>query len=122
MLHSDAFINSLRGRSKDPGMRMVEPLLCHATRMNEFSVANRLEKLLRNVVAEASGIGKANLQLIVCVMARKDPGYKFFKWVTETLIGVVTQCCLYSNFNKGKDQEPANLCLKINAKLEGSNF
>lgn len=58
MLHSDAFINSLRGRSKDLGMRMVEPLLCHATHMNEFSDANRLEKLLRNVVAEASGIGK----------------------------------------------------------------
>lgn len=70
--------------------------------MNEFSDANRLEKLLRYVVAKASGIGKGNLQLIVCVMARKDPGYKFFKWVTETQIGGVTQCCLYSNFNKGK--------------------
>lgn len=72
MLHSDAFINSLRGRSKDLGM--VEPLLCHATHMNEFSDANRLEKLLRNVVAEASGIGKGNLQLIVCVMARNQKG------------------------------------------------
>lgn len=121
-LHTDTFINSLRGRSKNLGMSVEEPLLRRASFMIELSDANRLEKLLQNVVVEASAIGKGSLQLIVCVMAKRDPGYKFLKWVTETQIGVVTQCCLSSNFNKGNDQELANLCLKINAKLGGSNF
>lgn len=31
MLHRDAFINSLRGHCKNLGMRMLEPLLRHAT-------------------------------------------------------------------------------------------
>lgn len=56
MLHSDAFINSLRGRSKDLGM--VEPLLCHATHMNELSDANRLEKLLRMLLRRLVESGK----------------------------------------------------------------
>ncbi|XP_075481350.1 protein argonaute 2-like [Primulina tabacum] len=48
--------------------------------------------------------------------------YKFLEWVTETQIGMVTQCCLSANFSKGNDKGLANLCLKINAKLGGNNF
>lgn len=65
---------------------------------------------------------EGKLQMIVCVMTEKDPGYKFLKWVSETRIGVVTQCCLCNPANRGRDQYLANLCLKINAKLGGSNF
>ncbi|WMV15402.1 hypothetical protein MTR67_008787 [Solanum verrucosum] len=43
--------------------------------------------------------------------------------VSETKIGIVTQCCLSSNaYYNAKDQFLANLCLKINAKLGGSNM
>lgn len=48
-------------------------------------------------------------------MARKGTSY-------STQIGVVTQSCLSCTFNKENHQEPANLRLKINVKLGGSNF
>ncbi|KAK4440323.1 protein argonaute 2 [Sesamum alatum] len=121
-LQASAFVNNLMGRCRSLGIRMAEPLLHHVTRMNEFSSLNRLESLLRKVVEECGRSTKGKLQMIVCVMTKRDPGYKYLKWVSETRIGVVTQCCLSSQANKGQDQYLANLCLKINAKLGGSNF
>ncbi|KAI3455989.1 hypothetical protein Pfo_012652 [Paulownia fortunei] len=121
-LQANAFINNLRGRCRNLSIQMEEPLLHRVTRMSEFSSVNRLENLLKNVVEESGRITKGKLQMIVCAMTRKDPGYKYLKWVSETRIGVVTQCCLSSLANKGQDQYLANLCLKINAKLGGSNF
>ncbi|GFQ05616.1 protein argonaute 2 [Phtheirospermum japonicum] len=127
-----AFVRNLRGRCKNLGIRMEEPLVSRLTRMQEFASVDRLEKLLRSVVEESSRRSKDNLQLIVCVMARRDDGYKHLKWVSETKIGVITQCCLSSKVNskrstnagpdKVPDQTFAYLCLKINAKLGGSNF
>ncbi|KAL3522982.1 hypothetical protein ACH5RR_015816 [Cinchona calisaya] len=123
-LRGDEFINKLMQRSWKLGMHMEHPLVCHVTGMNEFSSVVRIDGLLRKVIAEArckSGLQGMQLQLIVCVMGDKDPGYKYLKWVSETQIGVVTQCCLSYLANKGQDQYLANLCLKINAKLGGSN-
>ncbi|KAG8385133.1 hypothetical protein BUALT_Bualt03G0010100 [Buddleja alternifolia] len=121
-LQANAFLNNLRGRCRNLGIRMEAPLLHRVTRMYEFSSVDRLENLLQNVVEEATRLAKGKLQLIVCVMTKKDPGYKFLKLVSETRIGVVTQCCLSPLANKGQDQYLANLCLKINVKLGGSNF
>lgn len=121
-LQAGAFINNLRGRCGNLGIQMAVPLVHRVARMNELSSVNRLENLLKNVVEESRRKNEGKLQIIVCVMTKKDPGYKNLKWVSETRIGVVTQCCLSSNANKSQDQYLANLCLKINAKLGGSNF
>ncbi|CAA2934405.1 argonaute 2 [Olea europaea subsp. europaea] len=120
-LHVDPFINNLRSRCRNLGMSMDEPLWYHSADMREFSSISRIEGLLSSVVKEAMRIKSGKLQLIVCVMTRKDPGYKYLKFVSETKIGVITQCCLSMPSNKGQDQYFANLCIKINAKLGGSN-
>ncbi|CAI9090476.1 OLC1v1025254C1 [Oldenlandia corymbosa var. corymbosa] len=118
------FVYNLRSRSSRLGMHMEEPLVCCSTGMHEFSSVSNIEKLLRKVVSDAGQGGRLQrkgLQLIVCIMTKRDPGYKYLKWVSETQIGVVTQCCLSNLASKGQDQYLANLCLKINAKVGGSN-
>lgn len=120
-LREKEFITNLRNRSRSLGIVMVEPLLCHFTSMREFSSVSRLEELLRSIVQEGSRKCWNKLQIIICVMAEKHHGYKYLKWVSETRIGVVTQCCLSNHANRGDDQFLGNLCLKINAKLGGSN-
>ncbi|PIN22710.1 Translation initiation factor 2C (eIF-2C) [Handroanthus impetiginosus] len=120
-LRAKDFIQNLRNRARSIGICMEEPLVCHFTHMREFSSVSRLEELLRSVIQEASRKTWNRLQIIVCVMAEKHHGYKYLKWVSETRIGVVTQCCLSSQANRGDDQFLGNLCLKINAKLGGSN-
>ncbi|KAL8513045.1 hypothetical protein ACS0TY_019288 [Phlomoides rotata] len=115
------FIENLRNRSRSLGIYMEEPLICHLTSMREFSSVSRLEELLRSLVQEASRKSWSKLQIIICVMAEKHHGYKYLKWVSETRVGVVTQCCLSTHANRGDDLFLGNLCLKINAKLGGSN-
>ncbi|KAL0398151.1 UNVERIFIED_CONTAM: protein argonaute 2 [Sesamum radiatum] len=120
-LKAKDFIKNLRNRSRSLGICMEEPLVCHFTTMREFSSVSRLEELLRSVIQEARRKSWNTLQIIICVMAEKHHGYKYLKWVSETRIGVVTQCCLSSHANRGDSQFLGNLCLKINAKLGGSN-
>lgn len=122
-LDANGFIPYLISRSRDLGMHMEEPLCYRQTRMNELYSETRLENLFKSVVAEAAGQdNRGKLQMIICIMTKKDPGYKLLKLISETRIGVITQCCLSPAANKGQDQYFANLCLKINAKLGGSNF
>ncbi|KAG5516052.1 hypothetical protein RHGRI_036935 [Rhododendron griersonianum] len=115
------FVEKLRNRCGKLGIRMAQPLVCHPTDMRPFSKINELRRLLQSVIAEAERVNRGRLQMIICVMTRVDPGYKYLKWLSETEIGIVTQCCLCKHANEGKDQYLANLSLKINAKLGGSN-
>ncbi|KAL0398153.1 UNVERIFIED_CONTAM: hypothetical protein Sradi_2158600 [Sesamum radiatum] len=56
---------------------MADPLLHHSATMDRLSSVDGLEDLLREVLDECSTQGK--LQMIVCVMTREDPGYKYLK-------------------------------------------
>ncbi|XWS19931.1 hypothetical protein CRYUN_Cryun31cG0058500 [Craigia yunnanensis] len=120
-LNYDSFIPKLRDRCRSLGMRMEEPLLCKESRMEIFSDGKALRQLLEEVISRAYKLRKGNLQFLLCVMSKKDDGYSCLRWISETKIGVVTQCCLSIHANKGQDQYLANLSLKINAKLGGSN-
>lgn len=74
-----------------------------------------LESKLRKIHQATS----YNLQLLVCVMERKHKGYADLKRISETNVGVLSQCCLYPNLGKLSSQFLANLALKINAKIGG---
>ncbi|KAJ7525538.1 hypothetical protein O6H91_17G055500 [Diphasiastrum complanatum] len=82
-------------------------------------------KRMNDDARKAIGNGEsARLQLIVCLMDRKTPLYGELKRVSETEIGIVTQCCLtkvlYSG-GFGLSQYLANLAMKINVKAGGKN-
>ncbi|KAG8635585.1 protein argonaute 2 isoform X2 [Manihot esculenta] len=120
-LRSEQFIPKLRARCENLRISMKEPLFYHPATMHAFSNIDLLHHLLEVANDRAYKICGGRLQFILCVMSRKDSGYKYLKWISETRVGVVTQCCLSDLANNGNDQYLANLALKINAKLGGSN-
>ncbi|CAI0401871.1 unnamed protein product [Linum tenue] len=120
-LNPTQFISSLIARCKNLGMPMADPLFCEASSMHMFSNTDALHELLESLNDQAYELSHARLQILVCVMSGKHPGYKNLKWICETRVGLVTQCCLAYHANEGSDQYLANLALKINAKLGGSN-
>ncbi|KAF8042330.1 hypothetical protein BT93_A0830 [Corymbia citriodora subsp. variegata] len=115
------FIQKLISRCRNLGIRMEEPLFCQQATMSMFSNVATLTELLEEVNDRACRVGRGRPQFLLCVMSRKDIGYKHLKWICETRVGLVTQCCLSLHANKANDQYLANLALKINAKLGGSN-
>ncbi|KAK9267610.1 hypothetical protein L1049_010041 [Liquidambar formosana] len=116
-LNPDHFIPKLISRCRTLGIHMEEPLWYESASMDMFSSVSKLREIVETVDESCGG----HLQILVCVMARKDAGCKYLKWVTETRIGIITQCCLSNHANEAKNQYLANLALKINAKLGGSN-
>ncbi|XP_057508377.1 protein argonaute 7-like [Actinidia eriantha] len=111
------FINQLSQRCEQLGIFLnknstVTPQFEPIQVLNNVSV---LETKLKKIYRAASN----NLQLLICVMERKHKGYADFKRIAETSVGVMSQCCLYSNLGKLSSQFLANLALKINAKVGG---
>ncbi|XP_010499678.1 PREDICTED: protein argonaute 2-like [Camelina sativa] len=121
----NGFVNALIERCWKLGMQMEPPIVYKTSRMDTLSNCNALEELLRSVIEEASRKhGGGRPTLVLCAMSGRANGYKTLKWVAETKIGLVTQCFLTGPVTRGgriSDQYLANLALKINAKVGGSN-
>ncbi|KAJ6761120.1 EUKARYOTIC TRANSLATION INITIATION FACTOR 2C [Salix purpurea] len=115
------FIPKLIAQCRNLGIHMEKPLIYEHSSTRKFSNVDVLREQLETVNEQARKSCGGQLQFLLCVMSRKDPGYKHLKWISETKVGIVTQCCLSGLANEGKDQYIANLVLKINAKLGGSN-
>ncbi|KAJ4975442.1 hypothetical protein NE237_000548 [Protea cynaroides] len=114
----EKFIPKLMARCRKLGIRMKPPLFHELSDMRAFSATDRLRKLLNHVYDKANH----QLQILICPMTCKHPGYNALKWICETQVGIVTQCCLIEHCNISKDDYLANLALKINTKLGGNNF
>jgi eukaryotic translation initiation factor 2C len=130
-MKSGLFVQKLRVKCKELGIPVEDPVVCRFTGMYDLSTVSATQELLNSVVKQANGKCNGRLQLFICVMSekhngKKHDGKKYLKWLSETRIGIQTQCCVVSRAydpNKRKnDQYLANLSLKINAKLGGSNF
>ncbi|CAN6997728.1 hypothetical protein IGI04_018934 [Brassica rapa subsp. trilocularis] len=119
---ADDFVGLLINRCRTLGMQRKDPIIFKSARMDLLSNANALEDLLRQVIDEAShNHGVARPTLVLCAMSARVDGYKTLKWIAETKLGLVTQCFLINSASRGGDQYRANLALKINAKVGGSN-
>ena len=91
----DNFITKLVARCKNLGMEMAPPMLSQTARMRDLSSVASLTPVLNRVHKEALQKCEGNkLQLLLCVMSKKDAGYKYTEWVSEMKVGVLTQCCL----------------------------
>jgi len=60
--------------------------------------------------------------LLIILPSTSIPLYSSIKFTTETILGVSSQCVQIKHVRNPKAQYCANVCLKINAKLGGSNF
>ncbi|XP_065634884.1 protein argonaute 2-like [Quercus suber] len=78
-LNPDFFIPKLINRFINLGIHMEEPLIYKRTSMNKLSRVDVLLELLESVNEEAYKKGKGHLQILLCVMSRRDPGYKNLK-------------------------------------------
>ncbi|KAL3636223.1 Protein argonaute 7 [Castilleja foliolosa] len=110
------FINQLSQKCQQFGI-FLNPKTVKNPIFEPMHVLNNptlLESKLKKIQYDNS-----NLQLIICVMEKKHKGYADLKRIAETNIGVVSQCCLYSNLMNLNSQFLANLALKINVKIGG---
>eukprot|EP01018_Ginkgo_biloba_P029290 Gb_13719 [translate_table: standard] len=111
-------------RCAELGINMNQsPTVNEFDSMTKFSNVTELQRTLMGVHRKAKG----QLQILICVMQERHAlGYRNLKLICETDIGLITQCCLFEHVKKCSNpkngsQYLANLALKINAKVGGSN-
>ncbi|TVU45670.1 hypothetical protein EJB05_05163, partial [Eragrostis curvula] len=90
---------------------------------------DNLESALRSIHGQSAQVlaqqGVTGQQLELLIVVLPDVNASFFygrvKRLCETELGVITQCCLPKNVQKGDRQYLQNLALKINVKVGGRN-
>ena len=104
------FVDRLIQISDTLGMRIVrEPSFCKY--IHDASNVQPMFSYLRKEFPE--------LQLIIVVLPGKTPVYAEVKRMGDSVLGVATQCIKSKNVIRTTAQMLSNLCLKINAELEG---
>ncbi|XP_057542908.1 protein argonaute 7 [Amaranthus tricolor] len=116
--HIAKFISQLSLKCEQMGIFLNKsPVL--APQFEPIHVLNNVT-LLENKLYKIQKAAVNNLQLLLCIMEKKHKGYANLKRIAETRVGVVSQCCLYTNLSKLNSQFLTNMALKINAKVGGS--
>ncbi|XP_037419045.1 protein argonaute 12-like [Triticum dicoccoides] len=86
-----------------------------------------VESAIRNIhghsaqVLAEKGLKGKQLELLIIILPDISGSYGKIKRLCETELGVITQCCLPKNVQKGGKQYLENLSLKINVKVGGRN-
>lgn len=86
-----------------------------------------VESAIRNIYGHSAqvlaeqGIKGKQLELLIIILPDVSGSYGKIKRLCETELGVITQCCLPKNVQKGGKQHLENLSLKINVKVGGRN-
>ncbi|GBC01533.1 hypothetical protein RclHR1_04220001, partial [Rhizophagus clarus] len=112
------FIRELVTTCQDTGMNIPNknPPIIHC------NPQGGIENALRQVWVRAGITTKYKPQLILCILPNTGvPLYAEIKRVSDTVIGVASQCIQSRRMFSAKKQYCANVCLKINVKLGGMN-
>ncbi|RUP51640.1 Piwi domain-containing protein [Jimgerdemannia flammicorona] len=112
------FIREVVQTFSDTGMNVVnrEPPI------QEENPNGNIEKILKDAWLRAGNAAKAQPQLIMCVLPNTGVDlYAEIKRVTDTVIGISSQCVQSKHTYEPKKQYCANVCLKVNLKLGGMN-
>ncbi|CAG8629736.1 19317_t:CDS:10, partial [Gigaspora margarita] len=113
-----AFLRELILTCQENGMNIPNktPPIMHANPQGD------VESALKTAWLRAGNAAKAQPQLIVCILPNTGvPLYAEIKRVTDTVIGIASQCIQSRHMLQAKKQYCANVCLKINVKLGGMN-
>ncbi|KAI7880301.1 Piwi-domain-containing protein [Lichtheimia hyalospora FSU 10163] len=82
-----------------------------------------VDRTLKEAWLKAGNVSKATPQLILCILPNTGvPLYAEIKRISDTVIGIPTQCVQSKHINDAKKQYCANVCLKVNMKLGGMNL
>ena len=81
-----------------------------------------IQRILSDAYIVANDSFKETCQLILCVLPNTGvPLYAEIKRVSDTVLGIPTQCIQGKHVFNVKKQYCANVCLKVNVKLGGIN-
>ncbi|CAB4400131.1 unnamed protein product [Rhizophagus irregularis] len=113
------FVRELVNTCQDTGMNILDrdPPICRGNPIG--NIEESLNKAYLNAKEKARVIKP---QLILCILPNAGPElYAEIKRISETAIGVATQCIQSIHMKNPKKQYCANVCLKMNVKLGGEN-
>ncbi|KAF8918027.1 eukaryotic translation initiation factor 2C, 3, partial [Dissophora ornata] len=115
---AEGFMRELIVTCVDTGMEIVnkQPPIMYA------SPQGGIESSLKAAWVRAGNAVKSQPQLLVCILPNIGvPLYAEIKRVSDTVIGIPTQCVQMAHTRNPKKQYCANVCLKMNVKLGGMN-
>ncbi|KAM3294875.1 hypothetical protein ACQJBY_037640 [Aegilops geniculata] len=106
------------------GMEMnMEPCVNITQARRQDTVESAIRNIHRHSaeVLTKQGLEGKQLELLIIILPDISGSYGKIKRLCETELGVITQCCLPKNVQKGGKQYLENLSLKINVKVGGRN-
>lgn len=113
-----SFVRELTISCTDVGMNIVnrDPRITYANPQGD------IETTLRLLYLQAGNAVQQKPQLLVCILPNTGvPLYAEIKRVTDTVLGVSSQCLQQKNIPLAKKPYLANVSMKINVKIGGSN-
>jgi hypothetical protein len=112
------FVRELVTTCSDTGMNISNknPPILHANPLGN------IEESLKQAWIRAGNAANMKPQLVLCILPNTGIQlYGSIKCAGDTVIGVVTQCIQGRHMLQAGKQYCANVCLKINVKLGGTN-
>ncbi|KAF1777221.1 Protein argonaute, N-terminal [Phytophthora cactorum] len=114
------FIRNLVDMAGKSGLT-IEDSNPHMVHMDQYRGA-QVEELMKMCFKELEARNRGPPQLIMVIKQDKSVGsYSDIKRMSDTVLGIPSQCIVSQNVRSAKPQYCANVCLKINMKLSGKN-